>query len=388
MADILLLGPQGAGKGTQGRLIAAEHGIPHVATGDMLRAAMDADTELGRRVKPIYDAGHLVPDDLMIALIRERLGEENAREGFVLDGFPRTMPQAEALEEMLREIGRDLDVVFEFQLDDAVGVERMLRRAAEEGRADDTPEAIDERLRLYHLETEPLIEYYRARGNLVGIHADRPVQEVFARDPAGARAGGGPVIIRKAAGEIERMARAGEVVADTLAMLGEHARPGVTTQELDELADEFIRSRGGTPTFKGYRGYPASICVSPNEMVVHGIPSMYALARGRHPVRGRRRDARRLRGGLGLHVPDRRDLRGGRAPARGLPGRARGRDRAVPRRQPAVRHLARDPGRHRGAGLLGRAQPRRPRRRPLDARGAADPELRRAGPRARSSPRG
>ena len=179
MADVLLLGPQGAGKGTQGRLMAAEHGIPHVATGDMLRAAMEADTELGRRVRPIYDAGHLVPDDLMIALIRERLGEDDAREGFVLDGFPRTMPQAEALEEMLREIGRDLDIVFEFQLDDAVGVERMLRRAAEEGRADDTPEAIDERLRLYHLETEPLIEYYRARGNLVGIHADRPVQDVF-----------------------------------------------------------------------------------------------------------------------------------------------------------------------------------------------------------------
>ena len=179
MADILLLGPQGAGKGTQGKLIAAEHGIPHVATGDMLRAAMDAGSELGRRVRPIYDAGGLVPDDLMIALIRERLGEEDAREGFVLDGFPRTMPQAEALEEMLREIGRDLDVVFEFQLEDQVGRERMLRRAAEEGRADDTPEAIDERLRLYHAETEPLIEYYRARGNLVGIHADRPVQTVF-----------------------------------------------------------------------------------------------------------------------------------------------------------------------------------------------------------------
>ena len=88
------------------------------------------------------------------------------------------------------------------------------------------------------------------------------------------------MIIRKAAGEIERMARAGEVVADTLAMLGEQARAGVTTQELDELADEFIRSRGGTPTFKGYRGYPASICASPNEMVVHGIPSMYALREG------------------------------------------------------------------------------------------------------------
>ncbi|MDX6507821.1 MAG: adenylate kinase, partial [Gaiellaceae bacterium] len=113
MANILLLGPQGAGKGTQGRLIAAEHGIPHVATGDMLRNAMASGTELGQRVRPLYEAGHLVPDDLMIALIRERLGLEDARGGFVLDGFPRTMRQAEALEEMLREIGRDLDVVFE-----------------------------------------------------------------------------------------------------------------------------------------------------------------------------------------------------------------------------------------------------------------------------------
>jgi adenylate kinase len=179
VADILLLGPQGAGKGTQGKLIAAEHGIPHVATGDMLRAAMADGTELGRQVKPIYDAGQLVPDDLMIALIRERLGADDAREGFVLDGFPRTMPQAEALEEMLREIGRGLDVVFEFKLADQVGRERMLKRAAEEGRTDDTPEAIDERLRLYHEETEPLIEFFRTRGNLVVIHADRTVQEVF-----------------------------------------------------------------------------------------------------------------------------------------------------------------------------------------------------------------
>ena len=179
MANVLLLGPQGAGKGTQGKLIAAEYGVPHVATGDMLRAAMAEGTELGRRVQPIYDAGDLVPDDLMIALIRERLGADDASEGFVLDGFPRTMPQAEALEEMLREIGRELDVVLEFQLEDEVGRERMLRRAAEEGRADDTPEAIDRRLALYHAETEPLVEYYRSRGNLVGIHADRPVAEVF-----------------------------------------------------------------------------------------------------------------------------------------------------------------------------------------------------------------
>ena len=179
MANILLLGPQGAGKGTQGKLIASEYAIPHVATGDMLRTAMADGSELGRQVKPIYDSGRLVPDDLMIALIRERLSEDDARDGFVLDGFPRTMAQAEALEQMLREIDHDLDVVFELQVPDEVGRARMLRRAAEEGRTDDTPEAIDERLRLYHEETKPLIEYYRTRRNLVGVHGDRPVNQVF-----------------------------------------------------------------------------------------------------------------------------------------------------------------------------------------------------------------
>ena len=177
--DILLLGPQGAGKGTQGRLIAAEYGIPHVATGDMLRDAIARGTELGRQAQPVLDAGELVPDQLMGALIRERLGADDAREGFVLDGFPRTMAQAEALDETLHEISRELDVVFEFQLPDEVGRERMLKRAAEEGRTDDTPEAIARRLALYHQETEPLVEHYRARNNVVGIHADRPVGEVF-----------------------------------------------------------------------------------------------------------------------------------------------------------------------------------------------------------------
>jgi len=114
----------------------------------------------------------------MVQLIRKQLAGVN--DGFVLDGFPRTMRQAEALGEMLREIGRELDVVFELQLPDAIGRERMLKRAAEEGRADDTPEAIDKRLRIYHEETEPLVEYYRSRGGLVGIHADRPIPEVFA----------------------------------------------------------------------------------------------------------------------------------------------------------------------------------------------------------------
>jgi adenylate kinase len=177
--NILLLGPQGSGKGTQAKRIQAEYGIPHIATGEILRAAIDAGSELGRRVKPIVESGQLVPDDLMIELIRERLGEDDAQEGFILDGFPRTLPQAEALDDMLADIGRELSIVFGFQLEDEIGIERMLRRAEIEGRKDDTPAAIAERLRLYHEQTEPLIGHYRAQGNLVGIHAHRTVDEVF-----------------------------------------------------------------------------------------------------------------------------------------------------------------------------------------------------------------
>lgn len=177
---MLLLGPQGSGKGTQAKRIGAEYGLPHIATGDMLREAIAQETELGLRVKPIYDSGQLVPDDLMIELIRERLGEEDAQRGFVLDGFPRTLPQAEALDEMLSEIGRELSIVFEFQLSDDVCRQRMLGRAEAEGRTDDTPEVIDRRLRIYHEQTEPLVGHYRLVGNLVGVHADRSVDEVFA----------------------------------------------------------------------------------------------------------------------------------------------------------------------------------------------------------------
>jgi adenylate kinase len=177
--NILLLGPQGSGKGTQAKLISADYGVPHIATGEMLRHAMEAGTEFGRKVKPIYDAGFLVPDDLMIDLIRERLGADDTAEGFILDGFPRTIAQADALDAMLREIGRDLDIVFEFQLPDEIAIERLSKRAAEEGRSDDTPEAIRTRLELYHRETEPLVEHYRAQGNLVGIHAAGSIDEVY-----------------------------------------------------------------------------------------------------------------------------------------------------------------------------------------------------------------
>ena len=178
--NILLLGPQGSGKGTQAKRISEAYGIPHIASGDMLRAAMAAETELGRRVKPIYDRGDLVPDELMIELIRERLGQDDTENGFALDGFPRTLPQAEALDPILREIGKELTVVFVLQLPDGVCIERLTKRAQLEGRVDDTPEAIAKRLEIYRRETEPLIEWYRIRSNVVTIHADRSVKEVFA----------------------------------------------------------------------------------------------------------------------------------------------------------------------------------------------------------------
>ena len=178
--NLLVLGPQGAGKGTQAKRIAADYGIPHISTGDMFRAAIAAQTELGRRVEPILSAGELVPDELTIALIRERLGADDAQAGFVLDGFPRNLAQADALDAMLREIGRALDAVLYFEVPDDVARERLQRRAVEENRPDDTREVIDRRLEIYHGETEPIVEHYRVTGKLVPLHGERSIDEVYA----------------------------------------------------------------------------------------------------------------------------------------------------------------------------------------------------------------
>ena len=175
--NLLLLGPQGAGKGTQAQRIAEDRRIPHVSTGDMFRA-LDDSTELGREVAAIMARGELVPDEITIRMIEDRLSQDDAVDGFVLDGFPRNQAQAQALDAMLAAIGRGLDAILFFDVPDDIALERMARRSREEGRADDNPEAMRKRLAIYHRETIPVVEHYRATGKLVPLHAGRSVDEV------------------------------------------------------------------------------------------------------------------------------------------------------------------------------------------------------------------
>lgn len=176
--NLLVLGPQGAGKGTQAKRISAEYEIPHVATGDMFRA-LDSSTELGREVGEFMARGDLVPDALTVEMIENRLAEPDAADGFVLDGFPRNLAQARALDAMLGGIGRVLDAILFFSISDEIGMERALSRAALEGRADDTREVIAHRLEIYHRETEPIVEHYRTTGKLIPLHADRSIEQVW-----------------------------------------------------------------------------------------------------------------------------------------------------------------------------------------------------------------
>jgi adenylate kinase len=177
--NLLVLGPQGAGKGTQAKRISSNYGVPHVSTGDMFRGAIAEGSPLGQQVEPLLREGILVPDELTVSLIRERLSQDDAGAGFVLDGFPRNLVQARALDEMLGEIGRGLDAILFFDIPDSVGMERALNRAEIEKRGDDTQDVIARRLATYHAETEPVVEHYRTTGKLVPLHASGTVEEVW-----------------------------------------------------------------------------------------------------------------------------------------------------------------------------------------------------------------
>jgi adenylate kinase len=177
--NLLVLGPQGAGKGTQAKRIATDYAIPHVSTGDMFRSAIAERSELGQRVQPILASGQLVPDEITVALIRERLAHADAHAGFVLDGFPRNLAQAEALDALLADIGHGLDAILFFDISDEVAMKRALGRARDENRDDDTHDVITRRLATYHSETEPVVEHYRATGKLVPLHGERTIDEVW-----------------------------------------------------------------------------------------------------------------------------------------------------------------------------------------------------------------
>lgn len=204
---IILLGPPGAGKGTQAVLLAKQEGIPHISTGDILRAAKSAGTPLGKMAAQYMDRGDLVPDDVVIGLVKERLQQPDCRKGFIFDGFPRTVPQADALGRALAETGLPLTAVISIEVPDAVLVDRAVGRRScpqcgeiyhltskppkvagicdHDGatlvqRADDAPEVVENRLRRYHEQTAPLISYYRAKGLLQTIDGTRAMGAVTA----------------------------------------------------------------------------------------------------------------------------------------------------------------------------------------------------------------
>ena len=176
---VVFLGPPGSGKGTQAKLASQRFGVPSFSTGDMLRAAVQAGTPLGRQTRDVMARGDLVPDETVLALIREAAASAEARSGFLLDGFPRTIPQAESLEKMLSERGQAVDVVVNLAVPDEKLVARLVSRG--EGRADDKPETVRERLRVYREKTEPLIGFYQKRGLLVSVDGVGEIPEVSER---------------------------------------------------------------------------------------------------------------------------------------------------------------------------------------------------------------
>ncbi len=327
--NLIMLGPPGAGKGTQAERFARSRGIPKISTGDILREAVHGGTEIGLRARAIMDRGELVSDDVMIGIVRERLERPDTRGGFVLDGFPRTVAQAEALD---RIVGvRGPLIVVDIVVPEAELVRRLSSRmicedcganagldgpaaeadqvvlpdgdAADDVRAvraqvepmrcrrcggrlvqrsDDNDAVVRERLKIYRRATRPLVEYLpgapdvprdrrraaaRSRGGRSG-----------GRDRGGRRRRGGRerravVIVCRSAVELERMRDAGRLVGEVLTELAAHVAPGVTTADLDAIAEKRITRAGATPAFKGYHGYPATICASVNDEVIHGIPS-------------------------------------------------------------------------------------------------------------------
>lgn len=178
---IVLFGPPGSGKGTQAAVLRQRLAVPHISTGDLLRAAVKAGSPLGQKVKAVMDAGQLVSDDLMLDLLEDRFAQDDARTGFILDGYPRNLVQANALDAMLQRIGQPIDHTLLLEVPHELIVERLAGRAAAEGRKDDDPETVRARLRVYEEQTAPIAEFYQARGQLQRLQGTGSVDEVQER---------------------------------------------------------------------------------------------------------------------------------------------------------------------------------------------------------------
>jgi adenylate kinase len=178
MKFIILVGPPGAGKGTQAKLLQERFGLPQVSTGDLFRYNLQNETELGKLARTYMDRGELVPDEVTVAMVKARLSEDDCAGGAILDGFPRTLAQAEALDELLADLGGKIDVVPSIEVPQNVLVERLLKRAILEGRADDNEETIRTRMQVYEDQTKPLLDYYGEKGLVVPVDGQQAIEEV------------------------------------------------------------------------------------------------------------------------------------------------------------------------------------------------------------------
>jgi adenylate kinase len=247
---LVLLGPPGAGKGTQAQRLVAKHGLLQLSTGDMLRAAVEAGTPIGLRAKEMMARGELVPDDMVVAIVAERIDEPDARNGFILDGFPRTVPQAHALDRMLKEKGLKLDAVIELKVDEGALLKRIRKRIAEMKargemlREDDDPEVLRRRLLAYRDQTAPLVTYYQLQSVLRSVDGMAPIPEVSSTIDRVLRGAAGmkkPPAKRSAAGGQAVKARAGRT-AKAAKSKAKTAKSGVRKGAAGQAAPRKSRS--------------------------------------------------------------------------------------------------------------------------------------------------